>query len=109
MVMSSPIRRVGVAAAKAQLPEILRSASRRRTIIQKRGRDVAVVIGVEELRRLEEACAGSTTGERMLARLAQWRERTGGVEGFEPERASIAPERPFPVSRRPQNKRRPRR
>jgi prevent-host-death family protein len=100
MTMSSHVRRVGVAEAKAQLPEILRTAPRRRTIIQRRGRDVAVVIGIDELRRLEEAAGGATTGARMLARLASWRDRTGGVEGFEPVRASIVPEGAFPVGGR---------
>lgn len=103
--MSRTARRVGVAEAKSQLPEILRTASRYRTIIQRRGRDVAVVIGIDELRRLEEAGAGATAGARMLARLERWRSQTGGVEGFEPPRASFAPEEPFTPSRRPVRKR----
>lgn len=106
--MSPPVRRIGVAEAKAQLPEILRSVSRRRTVIQKRGRDVAVVIGIDELRRLEEAGEGATAGARLLTRLARWRERTGGVEGFEPARASIVPDEAFPARVTPR-KRRPRR
>jgi len=105
--MSDPVRRMGVAEAKAQLPEILRTASQRRTIIQKRGRDVAVVIGIDELRRLEEAGEGATAGARLLARLERWRERTGGIEGFDPERASFVPDEAFAPTRR-STKRRPR-
>ena len=103
--MSQTARRVGVAEAKSQLPEILRTAERRRTIIQRRGRDVAVVIGIDELRRLEEAGGGATVGARFLALLARWRERTGGVEGFEPARASFVPEEPFAASRHRPRKR----
>lgn len=99
MVMSTKTRHVGVAEAKAQFARIVHDASERRTIIQRRGRDVAVVLGIDELRRLERAGEGATEGARVLAAVARWREKTGGVEGFAPEPASLIPENPFLVVR----------
>ncbi len=103
--MSTSTRHIGVAEAKAQFARIVRDAPERRTIIQRRGRDVAVVLGIDELRRLEKAGEGATEGARVLAALTQWRTRTGGVEGFEPGPARIAPERPFLAPRDQRSKR----
>lgn len=99
MVMSSRPLRVGVAGAKAQLAAIVRAAPTRRTIIQRRGKDAAVVIGIEELHRLEARSEGETDGARVLTRLAAWRDRTSGVEGFEPEPAAIVAADPFSPGR----------
>lgn len=95
--MSSRAVRVGVAEAKARMAAIIRAAPRQRTIIQRRGKDAAVVIGIEELRRLEAAGAGATAGARVLHRVAAWRERTGGFEVDETTfpRAEIVAHDPF--------------
>lgn len=98
--MTTKPLRVGVADAKARLAEIVREAPERRTIIQRRGKDVAVVIGVDELQRMEAMIEGRSGGERMLARVADWRERTGGVERFDPEPARFVPDEPFTRPRR---------
>ena len=105
MVMSTSTRHLGVAEAKAQFAAIVRDASERRTIIQRRGKDVAVVLGVDELHRLEQAGVGATDGARVLAAMARWRSRTGGVEGFDPEPARIVPAEPFATGRRRPSKR----
>lgn len=95
MVMSSRPRRVGVAEAKAHFADVVRAAGERRTIIQRRGKDVAVVLGVDELARLDAARATETAGARLLAALARVRRRHGGVDDFEPERAVLTPQDPF--------------
>lgn len=96
--MSSKPVRVGVAVAKARLAEIVHEAPMRRTIIQRRGKDAAVVIGIAELERLE-ASSRSDMAE-LLAKLHAWRAQSGGVADFEPERAQIAPQDPFGSTKR---------
>lgn len=100
--MSHSTRRVGIAEAKARMAEIVRNAATARTVIQRRGDDVAVIIGIEELRRLEAAGEGATDGARLLRRLDAWRDRTGGVEVDETTfpRAAIAATEPFASSKR---------
>lgn len=94
MVMSSRALRVGVAEAKARFAEIVAGAPRRRAIIQRRGKDVAVVIGVDELSRIERANEGTTEGARLLARLDRIKQRHGGAElSIEPLR--LTPRDPF--------------
>ena len=99
MVMSIHTKHVGVAEAKAQFARIVRDAPEQRTIIQRRGQDIAVVLGIEELRRLELIGEGATEGARMLTALKRWRERAGGFEGFAPERARLSPGNPFPAAK----------
>ncbi len=84
------------------MAEIVRNAATARTVIQRRGDDVAVVIGIEELRRLEAAGGGATDGARLLHRLDAWRDRTGGVELDEDTfpRASIVATDPFASPKR---------
>ena len=103
--MTTNTRHLGVAEAKAQFARIVQNAPERRTIIQRRGRDVAVVLGIDEFRRLEKAGAGATEGARVLAALVRWREATGGVEGFTAEPASVAPENPFLAAKAGRSKR----
>lgn len=105
MVMSTRPRRLGIAETKSHLAEIVREAASRRTIIQRRGRDVAVVIGVEELARLERAGDGATAGAQLLARLARVKERYGAVDDFAPGRASIEPLEVFASDARPAKRR----
>lgn len=95
MVMSSRAIRVGVAEAKARFAEVVGNADKRRTIIQRRGKDVAVVIGIDELARLEEAGRGATAGTRLLARLERVKASAGVALDFEPARVDFAPRDPF--------------
>jgi prevent-host-death family protein len=95
MVMSSRALRVGVAEAKARFAELVAGVDQRRTIIQRRGKDVAVVIGIEELARLEEAGRGATAGLRLLARLDEVKAVAGVALDFEPERIAYPLRDPF--------------
>ncbi len=74
--------RYSVAEAKAQLAEVLRSTETRPAVIQRRGRDVAVVLSLSDYQRLRDQ-AGVRPASQWLERLAQWRRRTGGSQ-FDP-------------------------
>ena len=56
VLMQTPVsrrhRRLGVAEAKMRLSELLRDAAAGPTVIHSRGRDVAVVLAVEDYDRL---------------------------------------------------------
>ena len=93
--MSSRPLRIGIADAKARFAEIVADAPRRRAIIQRRGKDVAVVIGIDELARLERAQSGDTAGARLLARLERIKRRRAPVEGIEPVPVVLDPVSPF--------------
>lgn len=100
MVMSSRAQRVGVAEAKARFAEVVGDVDKHRTIIQRRGKDVAVVIGIEDLARLEEASRGSSAGARLLARLDRVKVAAGVPLDLEVERVDLAPRNPFSLGRR---------
>ncbi|HMG57090.1 MAG TPA: type II toxin-antitoxin system Phd/YefM family antitoxin, partial [Kofleriaceae bacterium] len=56
-------RRVGVAAAKSRFSEVLRNAARGPTIIHSRGRDLAVLIAIDDYEQLvAEHPGGRGTG-----------------------------------------------
>src|SRR5258708_5632353 len=90
-------RRLGVAEAKSKLSEVLRDAAAAPTIIHSRGRDVAVVLGVEEYERLVaggQPAQGS--GAAFLGRIEAWKQRHGGgVDDFEPARLDLKLAEPF--------------
>jgi prevent-host-death family protein len=90
-------RRLGVAEAKSRLSEILRQAAGGPTIIHSRGRDVAVVLAVEEYDRLTAENGGSNTaGARFLDRIeALKQQHGGGVDDFAPAPIAIQPVDPF--------------
>jgi prevent-host-death family protein len=78
-------RRLGVAEAKSRLSEILRDAAGGPTIIHSRGRDVAVILAVEEYDRLTAEHGGHTAGARFLERIeALKHQHGGGVDDFAP-------------------------
>jgi prevent-host-death family protein len=90
-------RRLGVAEAKSRLSEILRDAAGGPTIIHSRGRDVAVVLAVEEYDRLTaERGDVHTPGARFLDRVeALKQQHGGGVDDFVPAPIKIQPVDPF--------------
>jgi prevent-host-death family protein len=90
---SSP-HRVGVAEAKSKLSEVLRDAAAAPTIIHSRGRDLAVLIAIEQYRRLVASHPGS--GAAFLGRVeAVKRRHGGGVEEFEPTPMNLRVQDPF--------------
>jgi prevent-host-death family protein len=95
-------RRFGVAEAKSRLSELLRDAAGRPTIIHSRGRDLAVVLAVEDYDRLmAEHRAAHGGGATFLARVEALKQRHGGgVEDFTPERLQLEPRNPFARKRK---------
>jgi prevent-host-death family protein len=90
-------RRLGIAEAKSRLSELLREVDRGPTIIHSRGRDVAVVLAVEDYERLTAEHAGERTGgARFLDVVAGLKQRHGGgVDDFTPGHITFEPESPF--------------
>ena len=89
MVMRKSSARYSVAQAKAHLSEVLREAAEGPAVIHNRGRDVAVLLSIGDYQRLRSD-AGVRPMTRWLARVGEWRRRTGGVE-FEPEPMAFKP------------------
>lgn len=79
-------RRVGVAEAKAMFSEVLRDAAKGPTIIHSRGRDLAVLLAIDEYEQLAAPSArGAGTGAAFLDRIgAVKRRHGGGVDEFSP-------------------------
>ena len=90
-------RRIGVAEAKSRLSELLRGATAGPTIIHSRGRDLAVVLAVEEYDRLRtEHGASRGGGGGFLERVDRLKQRHGGgTEDFRPPRLRLTPLDPF--------------
>ena len=90
-------RRLGVADAKMRLSELVRQAADGPTIIHNRGRDLAVILGVDEYDRLiAERGAIQGGGAQFLDRVdALKRRHGGGAEGFEPARLDFTAGNPF--------------
>ena len=95
-------RRLGVAEAKSRLSELLRQCPAGPTIIHSRGRDLAVVIAVEDYDRLTgEHRAVRAGGAAFLDRVDVLKQRHGGgVESFSPARLAFGPVDPFTRRRR---------
>ena len=93
MVMSArrrKTRRLGVAEAKARFAQVLRDTASGPTIIQSRGRDVAVVLSLAEYAQLSATAEREPVGQQLVDELSRWRRRAGDVS-FTPERARIVP------------------
>jgi prevent-host-death family protein len=92
-------RRLSVAEAKAKLSEALRSIRSGPSIIHNRGRDVAVLIDVEQYEQLiaeQEAAHAHTSAQSFLDRIEQIkRDLGGGPDRFEPRRIDYRPRKPF--------------
>jgi len=101
MTPSSPAprksRRLGVAEAKSKLSDVLRQAPNGPTIIHSRGKDLAVVLAIEDYERLMAGQRpGETGGAAFLRRVDELKHRHGeGVDDFEPARLDIVPAQPF--------------
>ena len=87
------LRRVGVAEAKSRFSALLRAAAATPTIIHSRGRDLAVVLAVEEYDRLAaDVRSVSVGGAGFLDRVERLKQRHGGgVEDFRPPRLDVTP------------------
>jgi prevent-host-death family protein len=90
-------RRLGVAEAKSKLSDLLRHAPEGPTIIHSRGKDLAVVLGIEDYERLMSGQRpGETGGAALLRRIEELKQRHGGgVDDFEPARLDLVPVQPF--------------
>jgi prevent-host-death family protein len=90
-------RRLGVAEAKSKLSEVLREAAQGPTVIHRRGRDLAVVLAMEDYERLTANQPSPAAGGAVfLERVEALKERHGGgVEDFEPARFDFVPGNPF--------------
>lgn len=97
-VSSAPTpRRVGVAEAKSKLSEVLRDAANGPTIIHSRGRDLAVLLAIEQYEHLvADQAGGPGSGGAFLRRIEAVKERNGGgVEDFQPAPMVFRPTDPF--------------
>lgn len=90
-------RRLGVAEAKSKLSEVLRDTAKGPTIIHNRGRDLAVLLALQDYEHLlgqQPLLVGG--GAALLGRLEKVKRRhAGGVDDFEPPRAALLPVDPF--------------
>jgi prevent-host-death family protein len=97
-------RRLSVAEAKAKLSEALRSIRNGPSIIHNRGRDVAVLIDVEQYDRLvaeQRAQQTQTPAQSFLARLEHIKQELGsGADGFAPRKIDYRPRNPFSIRAR---------
>jgi prevent-host-death family protein len=89
-------RRVGVAEAKSKLSEVLREAVQGPTIIHSRGKDLAVVLAIEDYERLTAAQhPPQLGGAAFLQRVEVLKQQYGGGVDFEPARLNFVPVDPF--------------
>jgi prevent-host-death family protein len=97
-------RRIGVAEVKAHLSETMRDLSAGPVVIHSRGRDVAVLLSIEDFDALS-ASGMPHGGAALLERIARVKEAHGGGRGggehFEPTRLSLRTTPAFRGSRAP--------
>jgi len=96
-------RRWNIAEAKAQFSELVREAAVSPQSIENRGREVAVVLGIDAYRHLAEESVRSSNSARVreFLRLSAELRDQGGVEIELPPRAT----RPSPFERGDERKR----
>jgi prevent-host-death family protein len=77
---------VSVADAKARLSSLIREVEERPTVIQNRGRDVAVLVGLAEYERVSELASApaESKAKRFLREVEALKETLGGGEDFSP-------------------------
>lgn len=89
-------RRLGIAEAKSKLSEVLREVAQGPLVIHNRGRDLAVVLAIEDYERLTAAQEPQRTGGAVfLQRVDLLKQHHGGGVDFEPARLEFVPEEPF--------------
>ncbi len=89
-------RRVGVAEAKSRLSEVLREAAQGPTIIHSRGKDVAIVLGIEDYERLTtQQTSRMNGGAEFLQRVDALKRKHGSGVSFDPPRLEFVPAEPF--------------
>jgi prevent-host-death family protein len=94
-------RRLGVAEAKSKLSEVLREASNGPTIIHSRGKDLAVVLSMDDYERLVAEQPQEAGGAAFLSRVEELKRRHGGgVSNFQPARLAFVPAEPFAAGRK---------
>jgi prevent-host-death family protein len=100
-MLTQKTRRLGVAEAKGKLSEVLRDAAQGPLVIHSRGRDIAVVLAVEEYERLTAGQQSSRAGgSGFLQRVEALKLRhDGGGGDFEPARLDFVPADPFARSK----------
>jgi prevent-host-death family protein len=86
-----------VAEAKSRWSEVVREAAQGPTIIHSRGRDLVVVLAIEDYERLSaDQQASKAGGAAFLQRVEALKQRYGGgVDDFEPARLDFVPSEPF--------------
>ena len=86
-------RRLGVAEAKSKLSAVLRDAVQGPTIIHSRGRDLVVVLAIEDYERLTaDQQSPRAGGASFLQRVDALKQRYGGgVDDFEPSHLDVVP------------------
>src|SRR5438067_403686 len=97
-IQTTPSRptRIGVADAKSRLSELLRRVADGPTIIHSRGRDIAVVLSIEEYNRLQGETAAQGGGARWLDRIEALKRRLGwDIEDFDPPHIKLKMQDPF--------------
>src|SRR4051794_24498240 len=78
-------RRVSVADAKARLSSLIRETEQRPTVIQNRGRDVAVLMSLADYERVSASAPVESRAERFLREVSALKEELGGgVDDFSP-------------------------
>ena len=84
--MTKATKRLGVSEARSKLSEVLREAAKGPTIIHSRGRDLVVVLAIEDYERLtSERASPEPGGAAFLKRVEALKQRHGGgVSDFEP-------------------------
>src|SRR5262245_50159290 len=95
--LSPRARRLGDAEAKSKLSEVLREAALGPTIIHCRGRELAVLLAIEDYERLTtDRQTPKAGGAEFLQRVDALKQRHGGgVKDFKPARLDFVPSDPF--------------
>ena len=91
--LSQRTRRLGIAEAKTRWSEVVREAAQGPTVIHSRGKDLVVVLAIEDYERLAAGRqAPKLGGAAFLQRVEALKQRHGGGD-FEPARLDFVPSR----------------
>src|SRR5262245_3108872 len=88
------MRRMSVSEVKAKLSEALRGLDEGPTVIQSRGREVGVLISVEQYTSIQPVEAPETM-RALIDRIDRLKKKMGGGVDFRPRRVSLSAKRPF--------------